>query len=465
MSSTVIINFLLLLLYTHTSPLTPIAASPSAGVVVVGGGLTVFGQLTMWCLRLEFAGCMPTCQVAECRDAGNGFWERSRRTARCTYTKLVHGRYCSSRCVNNRSNSSSKGHSTHNNNTQHNNNIQHNNYISTIKCHLLPNTTKDYNNNRQLTKSNLYNNITTPIPPHTHTRAHTPTHTHPPPHPHTPTPPTLLCSFVLPSLFVYHPPHFLPPMSITHLHQTLCNATSFAFRSPKRSSSALCPCANAHTYMPLPSLCPVPVSSCRSPLLHRASMKVQAAASDKSTDVREQQTNSEGEEVGNVWGDVVDGVRGKEMSAVASSWSSPQCDSICQEQPQEQDECVMALRESELIERFVRGGGPGGQSVNKVASCVYLKHIPSGLWVKCRVFRSQSENREQARKILLGKLIAERDMDMRKEKREEINASRALGHRTAPVPDAIREKRRRDKARRSEVKRNRQFNVSKNTFI
>ena len=38
--------------------------------------------------------------------------------------------------------------------------------------------------------------------------------------------------------------------------------------------------------------------------------------------------------------------------------------------------------ESDLVETFQRGGGPGGQSVNKSNSLVLLKHIPTGIVVK-----------------------------------------------------------------------------------
>lgn len=40
------------------------------------------------------------------------------------------------------------------------------------------------------------------------------------------------------------------------------------------------------------------------------------------------------------------------------------------------------LDETELEEQFVRGTGPGGQSVNKTANCVVLKHVPTGVSVK-----------------------------------------------------------------------------------
>ncbi|MEI6845576.1 MAG: peptide chain release factor-like protein [Candidatus Firestonebacteria bacterium] len=62
------------------------------------------------------------------------------------------------------------------------------------------------------------------------------------------------------------------------------------------------------------------------------------------------------------------------------------------------------IRERDLIEKFLRSGGPGGQNVNKVETCVYLKHLPTGIEVKCQKERSQAKNRYFARKILVKKL-------------------------------------------------------------
>jgi protein subunit release factor B len=59
-----------------------------------------------------------------------------------------------------------------------------------------------------------------------------------------------------------------------------------------------------------------------------------------------------------------------------------------------------SLFEIDLEEKFVRSGGSGGQKVNKTSSCVYLKHIPSGLSVKIQKSRSQGLNRYYARKRL-----------------------------------------------------------------
>lgn len=56
--------------------------------------------------------------------------------------------------------------------------------------------------------------------------------------------------------------------------------------------------------------------------------------------------------------------------------------------------------ESDLIEQFVRGGGSGGQSVARTANCVVLKHVPTGIVVRCHATRSRDLNRRGARKEL-----------------------------------------------------------------
>src|SRR4030042_1680039 len=61
---------------------------------------------------------------------------------------------------------------------------------------------------------------------------------------------------------------------------------------------------------------------------------------------------------------------------------------------------ALGVREAEIEEKYVRSSGPGGQNVNKTASCVYLKHTRSGLEVKMQRERSQGLNRYYARKRL-----------------------------------------------------------------
>ena len=62
------------------------------------------------------------------------------------------------------------------------------------------------------------------------------------------------------------------------------------------------------------------------------------------------------------------------------------------------------VREEDLTEKFILGSGSGGQKVNKTASCVYLKHVPSGIEVKCQRSRSRELNRYYARKELCEQL-------------------------------------------------------------
>ena len=67
----------------------------------------------------------------------------------------------------------------------------------------------------------------------------------------------------------------------------------------------------------------------------------------------------------------------------------------------------LGIREQDLEESFVCSGGPGGQNVNKVATCVVLRHKPTGLFVKCQQERTQAMNRYWARRMLAEKLEAQ----------------------------------------------------------
>ncbi|MFZ5876488.1 MAG: peptide chain release factor family protein [Nitrospirota bacterium] len=77
--------------------------------------------------------------------------------------------------------------------------------------------------------------------------------------------------------------------------------------------------------------------------------------------------------------------------------------------PQKEEELAarmakLGVREADLDETFVRGSGPGGQHVNKTATCVMLVHRPSGTSVRCQASRSQGLNRFYARRLLLDKI-------------------------------------------------------------
>lgn len=64
----------------------------------------------------------------------------------------------------------------------------------------------------------------------------------------------------------------------------------------------------------------------------------------------------------------------------------------------------LGIKESDLRELFILSGKKGGQKVNKTSACVYLKHIPTGIEVKCQQERSQTLNRFLARRILTNKI-------------------------------------------------------------
>jgi len=64
----------------------------------------------------------------------------------------------------------------------------------------------------------------------------------------------------------------------------------------------------------------------------------------------------------------------------------------------------LGILEEDLIEKFILGSGKGGQKVNKTSSCVYLKHTPSGIEIKCQNERSRELNRYRARQMLCDKI-------------------------------------------------------------
>ncbi len=67
------------------------------------------------------------------------------------------------------------------------------------------------------------------------------------------------------------------------------------------------------------------------------------------------------------------------------------------------------IRETDLVENFIRGSGAGGQKINKTSSCVQLRHIPTGVEVKCQTSRSQALNRFLARRLLVNEIAGRVD--------------------------------------------------------
>ncbi|MEM7013830.1 MAG: peptide chain release factor-like protein, partial [Verrucomicrobiota bacterium] len=91
----------------------------------------------------------------------------------------------------------------------------------------------------------------------------------------------------------------------------------------------------------------------------------------------------------------------------------------------------LGVTEDDLVEKFVLGAGSGGQKINKTHSCVYLKHQPTGLEVKCQDGRSQATNRHTARVTLCDIIEARREAErarkiQRREKARRRNRSHFL---------------------------------------
>ncbi len=113
----------------------------------------------------------------------------------------------------------------------------------------------------------------------------------------------------------------------------------------------------------------------------------------------------------------------------------------------------LGIRDGDLIEKFTRSQGKGGQNVNKVETCVYLKHIPTGIAVKCQKERSQSINRFLARRILTDKIEA-LILGKASEKRQRIEKIRRQKRKRSK---RAKEKMLADKHQHSRVKEGRSF--------
>jgi protein subunit release factor B len=83
----------------------------------------------------------------------------------------------------------------------------------------------------------------------------------------------------------------------------------------------------------------------------------------------------------------------------------------------------LGIREQDLAEKFILGAGSGGQKLNKTSSCVYLRHGPSGIEVKCQQERSRELNRYMARRELCERL-EERVQGARSKRQQEAEKVR-----------------------------------------
>ena len=92
----------------------------------------------------------------------------------------------------------------------------------------------------------------------------------------------------------------------------------------------------------------------------------------------------------------------------------------------------LGIARDDLEESFMRGSGAGGQKVNKTSSTVRLRHVPTGIEVRCQEERSLAQNRALARALLCDKLEARLTAERQgvrsaiaKKRRQQVKRSRA----------------------------------------
>lgn len=87
--------------------------------------------------------------------------------------------------------------------------------------------------------------------------------------------------------------------------------------------------------------------------------------------------------------------------------------------PEITDDIQIELKDEDLRIDTYRASGAGGQHVNKTDSAIRITHIPTGIVVTCQSERSQTQNKENAMKMLKSKLYEIKEQEQ-KEKIEDI---------------------------------------------
>jgi len=111
----------------------------------------------------------------------------------------------------------------------------------------------------------------------------------------------------------------------------------------------------------------------------------------------------------------------------------------------------LGILEDDLIEKFILGSGSGGQKINKTNSCVWLKHIPTGIIIKCQQTRSRELNRYYARQLLCDKI----DFQKNKSASEKEQVAAKIRRQKRKRSKRAKEKMLEDKKHQSIVKHNR----------
>ncbi|MBK9262512.1 MAG: peptide chain release factor 1 [Polyangiaceae bacterium] len=84
----------------------------------------------------------------------------------------------------------------------------------------------------------------------------------------------------------------------------------------------------------------------------------------------------------------------------------------------EADDVDVQVDDRDLDISIAASGGPGGQGVNTTNSAVQIRHIPTGIIVKCQDERSQLKNKAKALKVLKSRLL-----DIERKRQEEAQSA------------------------------------------
>jgi peptide chain release factor 1 len=88
----------------------------------------------------------------------------------------------------------------------------------------------------------------------------------------------------------------------------------------------------------------------------------------------------------------------------------------------EADDVDVQIDEGDLEISVAASGGPGGQGVNTTNSAVTIRHVPTGMMVKCQDERSQHKNKARALKVLRSRLL-----EIEQKKRDEALTAERRG--------------------------------------